>query len=164
MPGTVTALLAALAAGEGEGVDLAQALSEPTPGTQRPEPFANTPGLKMHEIARFDDRGPAWAWNWLEIGEHVGTHFDAPSHWLSGRDKADLASVPAAQLVGPALVIDRVAESAADPDYLLTVDDLEAFQAEHGPFPDGGWLLLRTGWDPPPHDAEAFPHAGPAPP
>jgi kynurenine formamidase len=160
MPGTVPALLAALASGEVEVVDLSQPLSERTPVIQLPEPFANTPSLKVHEISRFDDRGPAWAWNWLEIGEHVGTHFDAPSHWLSGRDKADLASVPAAHLVGPALVIDRVPESAADPDYLLTVADLEAFQAEHGPFPAGGWLLLRTGWDARADDAEAFLNAG----
>src|SRR4029077_14991552 len=105
-------------------------------------------------------RGPAWAWNWLEIGEHVGTHFDAPSHWLSGRDLAALASVPPAHLVGPAVVIDRVAEAGADPDYLLTVADLEAFQAEHGPFPEGGWLLLRTGWDARADDAAAFLNAG----
>jgi kynurenine formamidase len=137
-------------------VDLTQPLSERTPVIQLPEPFAPTPGLKVHEISRFDDRGPAWAWNWLEIGEHVGTHFDAPSHWLSGRDLADLASVPPEHLVGPAVVIDRVAESEADPDYLLTVDDLKAFQAEHGPFPEGGWLLLRTGWDARADDGAAF--------
>jgi len=58
------------------------------------------------------------------------------------------------------VVIDRVAESEADPDYLLTVADLQAFQAEHGPFPDGGWLLLRTGWDTRADDAEAFLNAG----
>jgi len=77
MPGTVTALLAALASGEVEVVDLSQPLSERTPVIQLPEPFTNTPALKVHEISRFDDRGPAWAWNWLEIGEHVGSHFDA---------------------------------------------------------------------------------------
>ncbi len=69
--------LAELLAGV-EVIDLTQPLSEDTPVLRLPPPFANTPGLTRHEISRYDDRGPAWAWDWLEIGEHVGTHFDAP--------------------------------------------------------------------------------------
>src|ERR1700689_3372026 len=99
----VSSLLSALAEGEVEIVDLTQPLSETTPIIHLPEPFANTPGLKVHEISRYDDRGPAWAWRWLEIGEHVGTHFDAPVHWITGRDGDDLATLPAANLIGPAI-------------------------------------------------------------
>ena len=101
-------------------VDLTQPLHEKTPVLKLPEPFANTPGLTRHEISRYDDRGPAWAWSWLEIGEHVGTHFDAPIHWITGKDGEDVASVPPERLVGPAVMIDKSAEAAADPDYLLT--------------------------------------------
>ena len=121
-----------------------------------PEPFANTPGLSRRELSRYDDRGPAWAWDTLEIGEHVGTHFDAPIHWITGRDGEDVASVPPARLVGPAVVIDKSAEAAEDPDYLLRVDDIRAFEAEHGAIPEGAWLLLRTGWDARADDQEAF--------
>ena len=64
--------------------------------------------------------------------------------------------MPVERLVGPAVVIDKSAEAAQDPDYVLTVDDLRAFEAEHGPLPDGGWLLLRTGWDARAHDQAAF--------
>ena len=64
--------------------------------------------------------------------------------------------MPPERLVGPAVVIDQPAEAAADPDYLLTVDDLRAFEAEHGPLPEGGWLLLRTGWDARAQDEAAF--------
>ena len=140
-------LVAALAAGDVRVVDLTQPLSERTPVLQLPEPFANTPGLSRRPLSRYDERGPAWAWDVLEVGEHVGTHFDAPVHWITGRDGEDVASVPPARLVGPAVVIDKSAEAAADPDYLLTVDDIRAFEAEHGALPDGAWLLLRTGWD-----------------
>ena len=133
MSGSVSALLAALASGEVEVVDLSQPLSETTPIIQLPPPFANTPGLKVHEISNYDERGPAWAWRWLEIGEHVGTHFDAPIHWITGKDKADLGTLPASDLIGPAIVFDRVAESEADPDYVLTVDDIHAWVSEHGP-------------------------------
>ncbi len=139
-----------------EIVDLTQPLSEDTPVLVLPEPFANTPGLKRHEISRYDDRGPAWAWYWLEIGEHVGTHFDAPIHWVSGQEGDDLASVPVHRLVGPAVMIDKSAEAAEDPDFLLTVDHVRAFEAEHGPLPENGWLLLRTGWDARAQDEAAF--------
>jgi kynurenine formamidase len=139
-----------------EVVDLTQPLSEDTPVLVLPEPFANTPGLRRHQISRYDERGPAWAWDWLEVGEHVGTHFDAPIHWISGRDGDDLASVPAGRLVGPAVVIDKSDDAARDPDFVLSVEDVRAFEAEHGPLPEDGWLLLRTGWDARAHDQQAF--------
>ena len=152
----VTSLVEALASGAVEVVDLTQPLNEHTPVIQLPEPFVNTPGLKVHEISSYDERGPAWAWNWLEIGEHVGTHFDAPIHWITGRDSIDVSLVPPRHLIAPAVVIDRSAESAEDPDYLLTIEDIRAFEVEHGPLPEGGWLLLRTGWDARAHNEEAF--------
>jgi kynurenine formamidase len=137
-------------------VDLTQPLSEDTPILKLPEPFVDTPGLTRHEISRYDERGPAWAWYWLEIGEHVGTHFDAPIHWVTGKDGEDLASVPPERLIGPAVVLDKSREAAEDPDFVLTVDHVREFEAEHGPLPEGCWLLLRTGWDARAHDQAAF--------
>jgi kynurenine formamidase len=149
-------LIEALATGEVRLVDLTQPLSERTPVLILPEPFANTPGLTREPLSRYDDRGPAWAWDTLTIGEHVGTHFDAPIHWITGRDGEDVASVPVNRLVGPAVVIDKSAEATANPDYLLTVEDIRAFESDHGPLPEGGWLLFRTGWDARAHDQAAF--------
>jgi hypothetical protein len=134
----VGALVEALASGTVEVVDLTQPLNERTPVLRLPEQFVDTPGLKRHEISRYDERGPAWAWYWLEIGEHVGTHFDAPIHWITGREGRDVAQVPPRHLVAPAVVIDKSVESGRDPDYLLTVEDVRAFEAEHGPLPEGG--------------------------
>jgi kynurenine formamidase len=155
------ALLDALADGSVTVVDLTQPLSEKTPVLILPEPFANTPPLSRRRLSRYDDAGPAWAWDVLEIGEHTGTHFDAPIHWISGKDGKDVASVGADRLVGPAVVIDRSAECAEDPGYLLTVADFEAFEAEHGEIPSGAWVLFRSGWDARAQDAEAFLNAGP---
>jgi kynurenine formamidase len=160
MPSPTTALLDALAGGAVRVVDLTQPLSERTPVIRLPEPFANTPPLSRRPLSRYDDAGPAWAWDVLELGEHTGTHVDAPIHWITGRDGADVASVPAARLVGPALVLDRTAEVADDPGYLLTPADLEAFEAEHGTMPAGAWLLFRTGWEGRAQDAEAFLNIG----
>ena len=159
----VTELIAALADGSVKVVDLTQPLSEKTPVLQLPPPFANTPGLSREVISEFDDKGPAWAWYTLTVGEHVGTHFDAPVHWITGRDDQDVASVPPARLVAPAVVIDKSAEAAEDPDYLLTVADIKAFEAEHGPLPENGWPLYRTGWDARAHDQDAFLNGGRTP-
>jgi kynurenine formamidase len=156
----VTALLDALAGGGARVVDLTQPLSERTPVLRLPEPFANTPHLSRRDLSRYDEAGPAWAWSVLELGEHTGTHFDAPIHWITGRDREDVASVPPARLVGPAVVVDLTAEVALDPGALLTVAHLEAFEAEHGRIPDGAWVLLRTGWDARADDEAAFLNAG----
>jgi kynurenine formamidase len=148
--------LHALAGGTVEVVDLTQPLSEETPIIQLPPPFANTPGWKLHEISRYDDRGPAWYWNSFEGGEHVGTHFDAPIHWVTGQGNDDVSTVPPRNLVGPATVLDMSERVAADPEFLLSVDDVKAFEKLHGPLPDGGWLLYRTGWDARAQDQQAF--------
>ena len=157
----VAGLLAGLASGAVEIVDLTQPLTESTPVIQLPPPFANTPGLTRTEISHYDDRGPAWAWYTLTIGEHVGTHVDAPIHWVTGKDGVDIGSVPAQTLIGPACVIDKTAETeAAGGDYLLTVADLEAWEAEHGAMPEGAWVLLRSGWQSRAHDQELFLNVG----
>ena len=161
MPTATTALLDALAGGDVRVVDLTQPLSERTPVIQLPPPFANTPPLSRRTLSRYDDDGPAWAWDVLELGEHTGTHLDAPIHWITGRDGDDVASIPPARLVGPAVVIDRTAEAEADPGYLLTVADLEGFEAEHGAIPAGAWVLFRTGWGSRAQDADAFLNVGP---
>jgi kynurenine formamidase len=64
--------------------------------------------------------------------------------------------VPPHHLVAPAVVIDKSVESGRNPDYLLTVEDVRAFEAGHGPLPEDGWLLFRTGWDARAHDEELF--------
>ena len=158
-----TDLATALADGSIRVVDLTQPLSERTPVLQLPAPLANTPGLSRVDISRYDDRGPGWAWTTLTVGEHVGTHFDAPIHWITGRDGEDVASVSPSKLVAPCAVIDKSAEAGSDPNYLLTLDDVRAWENEHGALPDGGWLFLRTGWDSRAHDQDAFLNGGETP-
>jgi kynurenine formamidase len=138
---------AALVGGRIEVVDLTAPLSAETPVIQLPEQFAQTARFELEELSRYDDRGPAWYWNNFRTGEHTGTHFDAPNHWVTGKDGEDVASVPLQRLIAPAAVLDFSAQAADDPDFLLEVTHVRAWEAEHGPLPDGGWLLYRTGWD-----------------
>jgi len=158
--GVLADLLSALATGSVEVVDLTAPLSSKTPVISLPEPFVNTPGFTLTELSRYDERGPAWYWNAFSAGEHVGTHFDAPVHWVTGKDGLDVAEVPPAHLVAPAAVIDLSAEVAHDPDFLLEVEHIQAWEHDHGPLPEGGWLLYRTGWDARGDDAAAFLNAG----
>ncbi len=76
--------------------------------------------------------------------EHGGTHLDAPAHFAEGRHTTD--QVPLSRLIGAAVVVDVSAQTAGNPDYLISVADLEAFEAAHGPIPDGAIVLFRTGW------------------
>ena len=119
-----------------EVIDLTAPLSAETPIIQLPEPFGNTGPFALTEISHYDDRGPAWYWNDIATGEHTGTHFDAPVHWVTGKDGEDVAQVPAARLIAPAVVLDFSAEAAADPDFLLEIEHVKQWEAEHGPLPE----------------------------
>ena len=152
----LSALLSGVSDGSIEVIDLTAPLSHRTPVLKLPPPFANTRAFSLEEISHYDERGPAWYWNDISTGEHVGTHFDAPIHWATGRDGEDVSQVPPRRLVGPAVVLDKSAECVANPDFLLEVEHVEAWQREHGPLPQGGWLLYRTGWDARAGDEAAF--------
>ncbi|MDH2428485.1 cyclase family protein [Sphaerisporangium sp. TRM90804] len=139
-----------------EVIDLTAPLSSETPILRLPEPFGNTVPFLLTEISRYDDRGPAWYWNDITTGEHTGTHFDAPVHWVTGRDGEDVSQVPPARLIGPAVVLDFAAQAAEDPDFLLQIEHVRQWEKVNGPLPEGGWLLYRTGWDALANDQEDF--------
>jgi kynurenine formamidase len=142
----LTALAAHITDGTIEVIDLTSPLQADTPILQLPAEFGQTAPFRLEEISRYDDRGPAWYWNNISTGEHTGTHLDAPNHWVTGRDKGDVASIPPRNLIGPAVVIDKTRDVAQDPDYLLDVPDIQGWETENGKLPDRGWLLFRTGW------------------
>ena len=129
-------------------VDLSQPLGPDTPVIGLPPMFAASPGVTIDVISRYDDKGPAWYWNTLRFGEHTGTHFDAPVHWITGKDLPENAcdTIPASRFVGPACVIDVTADVERDPDFLLTPERIDAWELRHGRIPPGAWVLLRTGW------------------
>ena len=151
----------AILRGDVEVVDLAQPLNERTPVIELPEPFVNTSPFRVTELSRYDERGPAWYWNDLSGGEHCGTHFDAPVHWVTGRDNDSVDAVPTRNLIGEACVIDVSQRCAEDPDYLLSVEDIEDFEQAHGRLPTHAWVLMRTGWGRYADDAERFFNVGP---
>jgi kynurenine formamidase len=148
MSSTLLDLASALADGRVRVVDLTQPLGPDTPVIGLPPIFAPSPGVTIETISRYDDKGPAWYWNTLRFGEHTGTHFDAPVHWVTGKDLIDNAcdTIPARRLVGPACVIDVTRDVDANPDFLLTPERIAEWEAEFGLIPSESWVLLRTGW------------------
>jgi len=129
-------------------VDLTQPLGPDTPVIGLPPIFASSPGVTIEQISRYNEAGPGWYWNTIRMGEHTGTHFDAPVHWATGKDLPDnrTDTIPARRFVGPACVIDVSRECAEDHDFLLTPERILAWEAEHGQIPSGAWVLMRTDW------------------
>lgn len=137
-----------VASGSIRTVDLTQTLSPDTPTLVLPPEFGQCAGFSKEEISRYDERGVAWYWNNFTVGEHTGTHFDAPVHWVTGKDLPDnaLDTINPRQFVADAVVIDISASAAGNPDYLLTVDDIIGWEEKHGRIPPRNWVLLRTDW------------------
>ena len=145
----VLSLLAdALTSGEVEVIDLTQTLTEDFPTIVLPPEFAQPSPVRIERLSRYDEAGPAWYWNNLSFGEHTGTHFDAPAHWITGRDRAQgtVDTMPPEHMLAPACVLDHVADSENDADFCLTQDHVLAWEARHGRIPAGSWVLMRTDW------------------
>jgi kynurenine formamidase len=145
---SLAAFASAIASRRLHVVDLTQTLDPDFPTIVLPPEFGQSLPFRIEEISRYDHRGPAWRWNNLSMGEHTGTHFDAPAHWVTGRDlpNGTVDAIDPQRFIAPACVIDCSAEAAADPDYLLDVERIEAWESAHGPIPAGAWVLMRTDW------------------
>ncbi|MEZ5498663.1 MAG: cyclase family protein [Steroidobacteraceae bacterium] len=152
MPMKPQRILAALAEGLANEqirvVDLTQTLSPETPPISLSPEFGQAAPFRIEEISRYDGRGPAWYWNNFSCSEHTGTHFDAPIHWISGRDLPgnSVDILPAQSLIAPACVIDCSREAAADADFLLSVPFVRKWERKHGRIAPRSWVLMRTDW------------------
>lgn len=129
-------------------VDLTAPLEPATPTIQLPAQFAPSRPFSLEEISRYDERGPAWYWNNFACGEHTGTHFDAPVHWVTGKDylQNTTDSIPVDRFIGPACVIDVAQQARENVDFLLTRDIVEDWERQHGRIPPHAWVLVRTDW------------------
>jgi kynurenine formamidase len=80
----------------------------------------------------------------VQEGEHSGTHYGVPCHFHEGERCAD--QLPARAFVRPAVVVDVRRQAAADADYEVSVADLRTFEARHGRIPPGATVIAWTGW------------------
>ena len=103
-------------------------------------------------VATIEDDG-YYMQKW-EIIEHIGTHVDAPGHFTpGGRLAPDLEP---SELIVEAVVVDIADRAARDPDTVVTVDDLRAFERRHGRIPRDSAVLMDSGWAAKIGDADAY--------
>lgn len=129
-------------------IDLTNTLSPDFPVIVLPSEFGQCEPFRMETVSRYDGNGPAWYWNNISMNEHTGTHFDAPAHWITGRDipNGTVDAIAPRDFIHPAVVIDISAESAADADFIVTRPFLEKWEASNGSIPPRHWILLRSDW------------------
>ena len=94
----------------------------------------------------------------VTMEEHVGTHVDAPAHFITGSD--DVSAIPPERLVAPLAILDISVRVKDDDDATVSVDDVLAWEEEHGVLPVGAFIAMRSGWDSRAGDAAAFLNIG----
>ncbi|MFZ9003086.1 MAG: cyclase family protein [Robiginitalea sp.] len=91
------------------------------------------------------DKGYYYTANNFASAEHGGTHIDAPIHFSKGKQSVD--EIPLERLIGPAVLIDVASRALEDRDYLISIDDLQAWEERsNSTIPEGSIVLLRTGY------------------
>ncbi len=137
-----------IASGAIRVVDLTHTLDPDFPVIILPPEFGQCARFRMEEVSAYDHRGPAWKWHNISMSEHTGTHFDAPSHWISGKDVPNGAvdEIDPADMVGPVCVLDCSEGAATEDDYELTPAFIKNWETEHGRIPENAWVLMRTDW------------------
>ncbi|MWV26868.1 cyclase family protein [Aurantiacibacter rhizosphaerae] len=144
----LSGLIGEIASGDLRVVDLTNILSTDFPVIVLPSEFGQCEPFRMETVSRYDGNGPAWYWNNISMNEHTGTHFDAPAHWITGRDvpNGTVDAIPPRDFIHPAVVIDIADESAQDEDFIVTRAFLENWEKANGQIPEKHWILLRSNW------------------
>ena len=104
--------------------------------------FFGVPGIEMEK--KFDFKKDGFNLYWWHIIEHAGTHLDAPIHF--SQDGISAERIDASTLVAPLAVVDVASKAAQNPDYLLTRDDLLAWEKRHGRLPENCCVAMHSGW------------------
>jgi len=141
-------LISALSRGTMSVVDLTETLREDYPTITLPEEFRQAWGFKKEIISEYDEHGPAWTWSNFSMSEHTGTHFDAPKHWISGRDveNGSVDTMPTKNFIAPVCVIDCSEEVKKDLGFILTKEFLLEWEKKNGQIEAGAWVFMRTDW------------------
>jgi len=92
--------------------------------------------------------------NEVTFDEHTGTHLDAPVHFVANAVTAD--KLPADKFFAPLAVMSIAGRAAKDADALLSVDDVLAWEKQHGRLPAGAFVALHSGWDAKVANADRF--------
>ncbi|HZU38204.1 MAG TPA: cyclase family protein [Gemmataceae bacterium] len=73
-----------------------------------------------------------------------GTHVDPPAHFHKGLRTVD--EIPVKEMILPLVVIDVHQAVAQNPDYTISMRDIDNWEHRHGPIPAGAFVAMRTDW------------------
>ncbi|MCE5265394.1 MAG: cyclase family protein [Deltaproteobacteria bacterium] len=73
-----------------------------------------------------------------------GTHVDSPAHFVKGMRTVDQIDVK--EMIMPLAVIDVHEKVAKNPDYAITMEDVQHWEKQHGPVPEGAFVAMRSDW------------------
>jgi kynurenine formamidase len=130
-------------------LDLTHTMNEASPTWEGTEQY------RAKQTANYEQHG--YYTRDLTLPEHFGTHIDAPAHYVRGLWTVD--QIPPERLIRPLAVIDVSHQAAQNPDYQLTVQDIAAWEDQHGHIPQGAVVLMRTGWGERWQDSKSFRNA-----
>lgn len=123
----------------GKWIDLSYDFSDQTIYWVTAEPFkrttvaeGKTPGGYFYSAYNFSG------------AEHGGTHIDAPVHFAEGKKTVEQLAID--DLTGPAFKIDVSEKALANRDYLVSIEDIQKWEATNGALPAGAIVLLQTGY------------------
>jgi kynurenine formamidase len=105
--------------------------------------FPGDPPFTLETIATIPQDG--YFLQFVREGEHTGTHWGAPGHFNTGEVLAD--QLEPADLFLPAVKIDVRDKCRHNADYGVTVDDIKAWERQHGRIPNESAIVIWTGWD-----------------
>mmetsp|Transcript_48145 Transcript_48145/g.115490 ORF Transcript_48145/g.115490 Transcript_48145/m.115490 type:complete len:331 (-) Transcript_48145:280-1272(-) len=126
-----------------EFVDLTHAFSPGIPS------WPGFPTEKRRTLYSIDASGGGelgtgfWAEEFCHVGQW-GTHVDPPAHFVKGMRTVD--EIRPKEMMMPLVVIDVHDKVAADPDYVLSMDDVKEWEGRHGKVPEGSFVIMRTDW------------------
>jgi kynurenine formamidase len=80
----------------------------------------------------------------FQMSEGHGTHVEASSHAF-GELGMDIDDYPLSRFIAPAVVMDIVEKTKANPDYNITMEDIRAWEKRNGKIPEGSAVILCSG-------------------
>lgn len=102
-------------------------------------------GVPFEHVATKTHEANGYASNRFSMGEHTGTHLDAPFHFH--REGRRIDQIPLEDVFAPLCVLDIREECGQNPNYQLTIDEILAWERTHGPIPPQAVVVLWTGQD-----------------
>jgi ribosomal protein L7/L12 len=87
-----------------------------------------------------------------------GTHCDPPAHFVKGKRTID--QIDPKEMILALVVIDVHEKVAKNPDYTISMDDVQDWERRHGSIPEGAFVAMRTDWSKRWPDAKAMRNEG----